>query len=1078
MSKRRIRNDSEEDEESDLPFIPSSSKRMRLDDQPEESSNGTPVIMDQDKSIEEIKPMLVGEDGFVEGSIVKITLRNFVTYDYCEIFPGPQMNMIIGPNGTGKSTIVCAIALGLGGSPSLLGRARNINEFVKTGADEAVVTIELKKVNVRNVVIQRSFRKSNNATSWRINDKTSTQKDVMAIIHGFNIQVDNLCQFLPQDRVAEFAEACTLLSPAQLLERTQIAAGKSDLHEMQKNLVELRLEEKSLIKQHQSDLSHLKALNSRNEQLERDVIRMQSRKKIEDGIKLLEAQIPLVKYTDANQRAERTKAAYQNEREKVKKAKEEVAPVENLYKETEIEKVNSTRKKNDAEKDYKQAFNKVRSTLQSVEAARENITVARKEIDLHKKKLPEREKQINECIKKIEYMEKELETPPSGDTSELEEGIREINNESNKLHLQSSDIQQQVREKNQIKYNLRGDLESKIKEKQQLENITKVRLTKLKHEFPDTIAAYEWLRQNKDQFAGRVYEPLVLHLNLKDDRYADLVESALGGPRNSYFRTFICEKQEDYVKFAAYAFEKMKWSVSINWPGEIPDNAIKTRLTPAELKERYKMDYFVSDLIQCPDPIFRLLCNEVYINMIPVALECSRELDIVNSNIFRKFAIGQTFYNVKTSIYVDVEARTQLTEQIRTIQGNMQQTDVEIKELHVEHDRIKQLLEELKHKKEDLQARKRDIQIQLQRYEKFKHRLQMTRSELEELKRNLKKTRGKFGNLKNPFKCIKLYEKRNIAHIESAFYDAKHTAARNYRKEHASVLEGAERNLSAAKKDYMIAEKETRRAMEACKEAGHELPEELDEAFKEIVTKWKEEGGLDITSEDLESKIAEEKGKAEGIRFANPHAMKHYEERKREIAGLEAKMEQNKQKLETFRNKISTIKDQWAPHIKELVERINVKFQAAFRRIHCEGQISVDESPDFDRWGINIYVKFRDNEKLQLLTGQRQSGGERSVTTILYLMSLQDLAKSPFRVVDEINQGMDPRNERMIHEQIVKGASRPGTSQYFLITPKLLPDLYYNERVRVLCIYNSEWLPEKIKPLSEYLNHARQTKVA
>ncbi|KAI8390359.1 P-loop containing nucleoside triphosphate hydrolase protein, partial [Blakeslea trispora] len=108
---------------------------------------------------------------YVEGSIVKITLRNFVTYDYCEVFPGPQMNMIIGPNGTGKSTIVCAIALGLGGSPSLLGRAKNINEFVRTGADEAVITIELKKVNTRNVVIQRSFRRSNNVTNWRINGK-------------------------------------------------------------------------------------------------------------------------------------------------------------------------------------------------------------------------------------------------------------------------------------------------------------------------------------------------------------------------------------------------------------------------------------------------------------------------------------------------------------------------------------------------------------------------------------------------------------------------------------------------------------------------------------------------------------------------------------------------------------------------------------------------------------------------------------------------------------------------------------------------------------------------------------------
>jgi len=34
-----------------------------------------------------------------------------------------------------------------------------------------------------------------------------------------------------------------------------------------------------------------------------------------------------------------------------------------------------------------------------------------------------------------------------------------------------------------------------------------------------------------------------------------------------------------------------------------------------------------------------------------------------------------------------------------------------------------------------------------------------------------------------------------------------------------------------------------------------------------------------------------------------------------------------------------------------------------------------------------------------------QSGGERSVSTIMLLMALQDMVKPPFRVVDEINQG-------------------------------------------------------------------------
>jgi hypothetical protein len=53
-----------------------------------------------------------------------------------------------------------------------------------------------------------------------------------------------------------------------------------------------------------------------------------------------------------------------------------------------------------------------------------------------------------------------------------------------------------------------------------------------------------------------------------------------------------------------------------------------------------------------------------------------------------------------------------------------------------------------------------------------------------------------------------------------------------------------------------------------------------------------------------------------------------------------------------------------------------------------------------------------ESETLSVLDSHRQSGGERAVSTIYYLMAMQSLARAPFRVVDEINQGMDPRNER------------------------------------------------------------------
>ena len=57
------------------------------------------------------------------GAITRIACKNFMTYDFVECTPGPHLNMVIGPNGTGKSTIVSAIALGLGYTPKVSGVA-------------------------------------------------------------------------------------------------------------------------------------------------------------------------------------------------------------------------------------------------------------------------------------------------------------------------------------------------------------------------------------------------------------------------------------------------------------------------------------------------------------------------------------------------------------------------------------------------------------------------------------------------------------------------------------------------------------------------------------------------------------------------------------------------------------------------------------------------------------------------------------------------------------------------------------------------------------------------------------------
>jgi chromosome segregation ATPase len=154
---------------------------------------------------------------------------------------------------------------------------------------------------------------------------------------------------------------------------------------------------------------------------------------------------------------------------------------------------------------------------------------------------------------------------------------------------------------------------------------------------------------------------------------------------------------------------------------------------------------------------------------------------------------------------------------------------------------------------------------------------------------------------------------------------------------------------------------------------------------------------------------------------------------------------------------IKGLKEQWLPQLQKVLGEISVAFHTNCRQVGIHGEVRLrepDDPDEFSQYALDIHVKFREGEPLHALDKNRQSGGERAVATMLYLISLQNLTKCPFRVVDEINQGMDPKNERKVFKQMVDSASEPSTPQCFLLTPKLLNGLEYNDNVTVLCIFN------------------------
>ncbi|KAG4065266.1 hypothetical protein HA402_012708 [Bradysia odoriphaga] len=123
-----------------------------------------------------------------------------------------------------------------------------------------------------------------------------------------------------------------------------------------------------------------------------------------------------------------------------------------------------------------------------------------------------------------------------------------------------------------------------------------------------------------------------------------------------------------------------------------------------------------------------------------------------------------------------------------------------------------------------------------------------------------------------------------------------------------------------------------------------------------------------------------------------------------------------------------------------------------------EVQLICPNERDYADYGIAIRVKYRNDEQLQGLDRFVQSGGERAVAIAAYTLALQHMSHVPFRCVDEINQGMDPTNERRIFDMLVKEASQPGKSQFFFVTPKLLMNLTYNEYMTVSIVFNGTFV--------------------
>ncbi|KAJ1662845.1 Structural maintenance of chromosomes protein 5 [Coemansia sp. RSA 1646] len=1113
--------------------------------------------MDSEESEEEYEtpnvPTQIDQDGYRVGSIMRISLHNFVTYSEIEITPGPNMNMIIGPNGTGKSTIVCAIALGLGEKPSLLGRSTTLSEFVKHGCDQG--SIELTLAGRQGpITIGREIVRENNKSHWKLNGRPAPFSEVQKTTRALNIQVNNLCQFLPQDRVVEFSK----MSIQELLKETQCAVGRDDLLELQRELIKLRAEERGIMGEIQRGTHDADNMRKQNDVLERDVKRWQERQKAESQMRMLEALIPVMKYKEAKAEHDGAKVTRNQAHAQYQQLKNDSGPAEDEMQELESSIARTEAKRQRLQTERADSEKKMRKQLKSLEDFEKKQHDLNSDLDDLKKRAQRRRENIAQLRAEVARLEAaHPESAPEGESDETRQLAAELREMKLQMNGEIVALQDEQKELMRAGREANREIEARDQRLRSLDDVLARKRDALRSASYDSFRALEWLEANRDQFSQHVFAPICLEVSVRDaPQYASLVETVVS---MSSLRTFVTQSDDDYRVFTRQVNDKQKLRVDVVSYHKDLDEFHPPQ--PREVLHKLGFDGYVLDFIEAPRKVLAALCNRDKIHEIPVARGPVNHELIESKMLFKEYIADGTRFTITRGRYGS-RAATVTTSRVRAqarilSSGETDEVRATRERLHDEismfRDQLRSNEEKMKllsrkdknardkHRNADarekeLKEERKRLAEQIGKWQRNQIHVETKRAQLDTMVADeQRETRGggQSQTARDRKRIEQAIRQNSIDRADSVcemaaavgkqgelVHQLTVVSLEGFRDMHAlSELKAQAVRQREAISEALLAYEEAVSAFEAAKVAARECLAETRRVTEEMSddermrVRMAQDERSNATAAELEVELhtCRQRLSMASNSGLSARVMEQYEERQARLATMVSTLQQREHQLLKVRKKKLRVRGKWEQPLDELVRKISERFTAMFDSIGCMGEVhlcragdgivaaaaavpelatqngdgvvvaaaaaAAADDEDYNNWGIEIRVAFRRNEQLHALDNHRQSGGERAVSTILYLQSLQTLAAAPFRVVDEINQGMDQRNERLVHRLIVDTACRAGSPQYFLITPKLLQDLEYHPMMRVLCIYNGEWQPESFN-FNRYITNARRSTVA
>ncbi|KAK4082613.1 hypothetical protein Purlil1_11155 [Purpureocillium lilacinum] len=1032
------------------------------------------------------RPANVGENMVAESGIIEsITCCNFMCHVRLHVELGPLINFIVGENGSGKSAVLTALTLCLGGKASDTNRGGSLKSFVKEGEEHGSLTVRIKNAGTDayqhdvygdTIIVERHFSKSG-SSGFKIKSQNnriiSTKKqEVDEISEWYGLQMGNPLTVLSQDNARQFLNSAT---PAQkykyFVSGVQLEQLDNDYKMSQDTL------DKTLILR--DDLNEkIGYVKKEMEDAQRLAETVEKNNTLREKARLYRTQLVWSQVVEQEQELQRRATDIETREHRIQQAETDCEQMTKALHEIEgkLERAKADR---EALNDEQGAFEERTAAAEAAfHAAKKDLTelhreerdaygrlkTAKTEIEACEAKIREEEQRLDESTGSARIQkETELGRELAQETN-LKDKRMESNDQLPALRSKLAEAEQVLKKQQQLRESKKRDILTAESGVRELERSTGSVYDGYDRDITNLVKAIE----NDRGFDDKPLGPLGAHIKLLKPEWSGILEKTLGDGLNA----FVVRSKRDQSRLSGMMRQTgmrkpppiyIAYGGQIDTTGQEPDPEFDT----------------ISRVLEFDDPLIRsqLVINNQIEKIILVKERLEAERVMIDHGPPRNVSACICFHDGKgkrgqglritnrsgtigTSPIIPNGLRPRMqsdsARQLALQQENLKQLGLEFVELRNEERTAQQAVEQCRaglesHRRQqstldnDLRRTQADIeriQSELDGFEGADDRLVLLRTQLETKRNEESQLGNQYGNMrlaKRDLNAKAEEAKRLLDKVrdEGRTFHNKINKADEKIQSHDSMRRIAVSRKNDAYERLDIEKSALRRAEEKREEKAEEVQDFIRQAETVAPGRVHIPEGEDYKSiEKKYEKIGEQLAQREARLGATDQQI--YDRARESKTRYDDVMKQTSDVDETIASLKRAIERRlylWRQFQRQISARIRIQFNYLLSERGFRGKI------DLDHRARKVIIHIEPDETKKSSAGRNTktlSGGEKSFSSICMLLSVWEAIGSPIRCLDEFDVFMDNVNRAISTNMLVDAARRSVSRQYILITPNAI----------------------------------------